>query len=123
MIATIRDLCRCSGADPEYHFDNYWGFHCDYYNFVFTFHCECTLFQFGDLIRLLANVLGMLPENLRPDRNVFVHINGSNIDSNSLANLAPATGFISASNYDYASVTHAYSQVYFSNAVILAGDT
>ena len=53
----------------------------------------------------------MLPENLRPDRDAYIYVNSSNIDSSDLANLQPVPGFINASIYDYASVTHAYSKV------------
>ena len=74
-------------------------------------------FQFGDLLKLLANVLGMLNEHLRPDRGSYLYINESNIDSANLANLQTIPGFIIASDYDYASITHAYSKVFASSYV------
>jgi len=53
----------------------------------------------------------MLAENLRPDRGSFIYINSSNIDSTNLRDLQPVPGFVSASVYDYASITHAHSKV------------
>jgi len=76
-------------------------------------------FQLSELIRMLANVLGMLPENQRQDRDTFIYINNSNIDAANLANLQPLPGFIAASVYDYASITHVFSKVlWFFEAVI-----
>jgi len=74
-------------------------------------------FQLSELIRMLANVLGMLPENQRQDRNSYIYINNSNIDRRNLANLQPLPDFIIASVYDYASITHAYSKVFFRDVV------
>ena len=60
---------------------------------------------------MLANVLGVAPENQRQDRDSFIYINNSNIDRSNLANLQPLPGFVAATVYDYASVTHVYSKV------------
>jgi len=68
--------------------------------------------QLGVLIRLLANVLGMLNEHQRHDRDTYIYINENNIADNNQANLQKLTGFINASVYDYASITHAYSKVF-----------
>jgi len=65
------------------------------------------------LLKLLANVLGMLNENLRVDRDSYLYINNSNIDRSNRANLQPVPGYVIASDYDYASVTHAYSKVFY----------
>jgi len=60
---------------------------------------------------MLANVLGMAPENQRQNRDTFIYINNSNIDSRNLANLQPLPSFVQATAYDYASITHVYSKV------------
>jgi len=75
-------------------------------------------FQFGELIKLLANVLGMLDENLRPDRGSFIYINNSNIDSSNRPNLQPVPGYVMASVYDFASVTHAHSKVCLTQSLL-----
>jgi len=77
------------------------------------YHWYCFCDQFGELIKLLANSLGMSSEHIRTDRDSYIFINRTNIDRSNLANLQKIPGLIKASVYDLASVTHAYSKVNF----------